>query len=252
MYKFVNQLNELRKSIIHYKFIEIALDLVIILLLSLLVFHFLGVKNDMALILPILIYLFIILKYKFRFNLIRIIEEGHPVLKERLSTAYDNKEQTNVVVDDLARSVLNDMDRLKYSSFISVKKIAIRVAIILALLTFVLFLTIPGSPLYQNEVKTYEIQENKQEVKTINGSSTEIFGEPAYIIIGNESQRVIIYRGSGSEPNRPGENREIRDYSRLFPQEESAITSTSRIFDDSVPRIYQEIVKNYFMNISRE
>ena len=252
MYKFVNQLNELRKSIIHYKFIEIALDLVIILLLSLLVFHFLGVKNDMALILPILIYLFIILKYKFRFNLIRIIEEDHPVLKERLSTAYDNKEQTNVVVNDLARSVLNDMDRLKYSSFISVKRIAIRVAIILALLTFVLYSTIPGSPLYQNEVKTYEIQENKQEVKTINGSSTEIFSEPAYIIIGNESQRVIIYRGSGSEPNKPGENREIRNYSGLFPMDASATTSSSQLFDDSVPRIYQKIVKNYFINISRE
>ena len=48
------------------------------------------------------------------------------------------KNNKNVVLENLAESVLTDIEKIKYSSFFETKKLGIRIAIILLLVTFLI------------------------------------------------------------------------------------------------------------------
>lgn len=248
MYRFVHQLNEIKKFFIQFKCIEIVLDLIIILLSGFLIFNYIGVKFMWILSLPLLIYLVITLKINFNKNVLKIIEGHYPFLKERLSTAYDNKEEKNVVIEDLARDISTDMDKVRYSSFISTNRLGIRVIIALLLVTIVLSSNVIINPRISEQITERFAPESNPDIMS-RGSGADIFGEPAFVNIGNETQGLMVYRGAGSEQNVPGDRTQVPEYSRLFPDEEPTALS-SKIYADNIPIVYQQIVKNYFANLS--
>lgn len=248
MYRFINRVDEIKKVFTHFRVIEAALDSIIILLIAFLISAYLELKPGWALFLPSLIYFLIALKYKISMNIIKLIEERYPALKERLSTIYDNREEKNVVVEDLASAVLIDMEKVKYSSFIATKHLGIRVALILLLITLVLYTAITSPPI--NELKntlTAESLSTESKTDTSNDANSDIFTEPSYVRIGGDAQGLMVYRGSGGELNTPGEGKQVSEYSQLFPSE----ASSSDTYMEEIPVIYQQIVKNYFANISR-
>ncbi len=248
MYRFVHQLNEIKKIFIQFKCIEIVLDLIIILLSGFLIFNYIGVKSMWIMSLSLLIYFVITLKINFNKNIMKIIEEHYPFLKERLSTAYDNKEEKNVMIEDLARDISTDMDKVRYSSFISTKRLGIRVVIVLLLVTIVLSSNIIISPLISEQITESFAPESKPDIMS-GGSDANIFGEPSFVRIGNETLGLIVYSGTASEQKLPGNNKQVFDYSQLFPMEE-AIASSSQMYTEAIPVVYQQIVKNYFTNLT--
>ncbi|MDD5617086.1 MAG: hypothetical protein PHH85_12900 [Candidatus Methanoperedens sp.] len=244
MYKPILRINELRNILIRFRVVETALDAVIIFLSLFLIFSYTGVDSLWALLLPPVLFFFIALKYRSDTNIIKLVEKSYPALRERLGALYDNREEKNAVVDDLAASVNSDLDYVKYSSFISTWSLGIRTAVILLLVTFLLssaFTHSPNIPVQSESPGRVSLQESMGA-----GSSQDIFEEPSVVNIGNDSQGILIYRSQGSEPNVRGGGKQASGYSKLFPPE----ATSSETYSEAVPSKYQLIVKNYFTNLS--
>ena len=243
MYRPIIRINELKNALIRFRVVETTLDAVIIFLSLFVVLSYAGISSMLALFLPPVLFFFIALKYRADTNIIKLIEKRYPSLRERLGALYDNRDEKNTVVEDLAASVNSDMDSVKYSSFISTSRLGIRTAVILLLVTLVLSSALTHSP------KNSMLPEAPGTVKlpeSTGGTVPDIFEEPSAVKIGNDSHGVLIYRSQGSEPNVRGDGKQVSGYSNLFPPE----ASSSEIYSEAVPAVYQQIVKNYFTNLT--
>lgn len=249
MYKPIITVNELKDVLTRFRVVETALDAVILFLSLFIVLSYAGVNSMWAALLPPVLFFFIALKYRADADIIKLIEKRNPALRERLGALYDSREEKNAVVEDLAESLDSDMGHVKYSSFISTWRLGVRAALILLLVAFVLSAALTHSPKNSQQPESQSIQSlsNKPE-NTGSGTSPEIFGEPSVVNIGNDSQGVLIYRGQGSELNVRGEGKQVSGYSGLFPPE----ASSSDIYSVAVPAVYQQIVKNYFTNLTSQ
>lgn len=256
MYKFIYRVIEIKKILDHLWLIETVLDTAIIVIAGFLLVLY-KIISPYWIIIPIFLNIIISLRKKSRKNTIRLIEEKYPRLNERLRTIYDNKENKNVVLENLAESVLTDIEKIKYSSFFETKKMGIRIAIILLLVTFLVSSSIIN-PLHF-EQKTDEQKMDQERTKSpalISSSESKntgnIFDEPSFVSIANDSQGLLVNRGAGSELNVPGSDRRTPVVYPAFPHEEDTGITKSQAYDEAIPVIYQKIVKNYFMNTSRE
>ncbi len=249
MYKFVQRVNEIRNILIRFRVIEVALDSMILFLTAFLIFPYLGIKPGWMMFVPSLIYAVIQLKCRFNTNIVKKIEEFYPALKERLSTVYDNREEKNVVVEDLASSVLTDMEQVRYSSFISTKRLGIRIAVILMLVTFMLLTAFINPSVSERASTPAALLSSQANTDRITGSPDTDTNESSFVRIGNDTQGLLLYRGQASELNLPG-GKQAAEYSRLFPGQERPAAISSGIYGETIPPIYQEIVKNYFTNLT--
>jgi hypothetical protein len=261
MYKFIYRVIEIKNILDHIWLIETVLDIAIILLAGFLLIPYIRI-SPYWIIIPVFIKLIISLRNKYRKNTIALIEEKYPQLNERLRTIYDNKENINIVLENLAESVLTDIEKIKYSSFFETKKLGMRIAIILLLVTFLISSSIVNPSYFDQKIDEQKINEPKTDKertisRTLTGSSESqnqgnIFDEPSFVSIANDSQGLLVNRGSGSELNVPGSDRKTPEVYPAFPQNENTGITSSQAYSEAIPVIYQQIVKNYFMNITRE
>lgn len=251
MYKFIYRIIEIKNILNHLWLIETVLDIIIILLGGFLFISYMGI-SPAWIIGPIFLYLIISLRSKFSKNTVALIEKKYPQLDERLRTIYDNKDHKNDVLENLAESVLVDIEKIKYSSFLETKRLGVRIAIILLLVTFLISSSM-NDPLYheQNIDQETTISSTLKSSESRNADGN-IFNEPSFINIANDSQGLIVYRGSGSELNVPGTSSKTPQTYSAFPEDVDTGIIPSQAYSEAIPVIYQKIVKNYFMNITRE
>ncbi|PWB56933.1 MAG: hypothetical protein C3F06_00120 [Candidatus Methanoperedenaceae archaeon] len=249
MYKFIYRVIEIKNILDHLWLIETVLDIAIIILAGFLLRPYIGI-SPYWMIIPILIKLIVSLRNKSKKNTVALIEEKYPELNERLRTIYDNKENRNVVLENLAESVLEDIDKIKYSSFFETKRLGIRIAIILLLVTFLVSSSIINPLYFDQKINQQKIDQERRLFPA--GSSADIFDEPSFVSIANDSQGLLVSRGSGSELNVPGSDRKTPVVYPAFPENEDTGITSSQSYGETFPVIYQQIVKNYFMNITRE
>lgn len=134
------RLGETRTAISKLKFFAIMLDSIIVFVLSSIFFLLLGIDIILAII-PSLIYLVLKLILILRFRDRKIIEEiaqKYPSLDERLQTAYDNREGSNLIIDKLIPGVSNEIDNIYYSSFVESKDMSLKVFTIIFMLFILL------------------------------------------------------------------------------------------------------------------
>lgn len=262
MYKFIYRVIEIKNILDHLWLIETVLDTAIILLAGFLLVPYIGI-SPYWIIIPIFLKLIVSFRNKSGKNTVALIEKKYPQLNERLRTIYDNKEKRNVVLENLAESVLTDIEKIKYSSFFETKKLGIRIVIILLLVTFLVSSSIINPSYFDQKIDEQKINEQKiDQERTISQTLTSssesknsggnIFDEPSFVKIANDSQGLLVNRGSGSELNVPGPDRKTPVVYPAFPQNEDTGITSSQAYSEAIPVIYQQIVKNYFMNISRE
>lgn len=252
MYKSIHRLIEIKNILDHLWFIETVLDIVIILLAGFLFISYTRIMPFVIMI-PILAYIFISIRYKFNKNTVSLIEKKYPELNERLRTVYDNRNNKNIVLEDLAGSVLTDIEKIKFSSFLETRMLGIRIAIIFLLVTFMISGSM-FSPLLFN-MKTdqdIEIPSPIPDSSVPARTDENIFDEPSYVNIANNSEGLVINRGSGSELNIPGTENKPPAIHPVFPKDGDISIASSQAYGETIPVIYQEIVKNYFMNITRD
>lgn len=244
MYKPIEKINELRNIFTRFRVVETALDAVIIFMTLFIILSYAGTNFILVLFAVPILFFIIALKYRADANIIRHVEKRYPVFRERLGALYDNRNEQNAVVEDLAASVDSDLTHVKYSSFISTSHLGIRIAVILILVTFILssaFIQLPKNPLQPESAYPVSLPE-----MALGSGEPDIFGEPSVVKIGNDSQGVLIYRSQGSEPNVQGEGKKVSGYSMPFPVD----VSSSQIYQEAITAEYQLIVKNYFTNLS--
>lgn len=251
MYKFIYRVIEIRNILDHLWLIETLLDVVIIILAGFLLISFLGISPYWMSI-PIILKLIVSLRNRSGENTVTLIEEKYPQLNERLRTIYDNKENRNVVLENLAESVLTDIEKIKYSSFFETKRLGIRIAIILLLVAFLVSSSIINPLFFGQKMDQQEIDQERTLFPASQSQNADIFDEPSFVSIANDSQGLLVNRGSGSELNVPGSDRIPPVVYPAFPQNEDGGITSSQAYGEAIPVIYQEIVKNYFMNITRE
>ncbi len=255
MYKFIYRVIEIKNILHHLWLIETLLDIVIIILASFLLTPYMGI-SPYWMIIPIFLKIIISLRNKSEKNTVALIEEKYPELNERLRTIYDNKENRNVVLENLAESVLTDIEKIKYSSFFETKRMGTRIAIILLLVTFLVSISIMNPLYFDKKTDEQKIDQERTIFSTLTGegrnAAGDIFDESSYVSIANDSEGLLVNRGSGSELNTPGSDRKTPEVYPAFPQNEDTGITSSQVYSEAIPVIYQQIVKNYFMNISRE
>jgi len=177
---------------------------------------------------------------------------AYPDLNEPLKTAYDNREVENVVMQDLAEDVEEQVDDIEYSSFLNQKLIASRVATIIVLAFFIISLAVADFSVVESVDGT-----RLPVIGMIGGEGAGAgagFGESIDTIDIEDSMEggydiygdLTMYTGVGSEFSiREAAETEMQEFeeSPAFPVEPVASeASEERIVDsDLVGRYFEEL-----------
>ncbi|CAG0979276.1 MAG: hypothetical protein OIN90_09735 [Candidatus Methanoperedens sp.] len=147
-----------------------------------------------------------------KLNVIRIIENKYPDLNEKLRTAYDNRNESNVIVDSLKTIVSESMKVVSPSNLLAKSRIISKVIITIIFIAGMVFISnnpgeyqIPESTL-SNITKTFPGQENNTGMIDITGrpenseaigsnGSGDIFGKPRIASIEGKNIDLTLYSG---------------------------------------------------------
>ncbi|HWQ48074.1 MAG TPA: hypothetical protein VN414_03830 [Methanosarcina sp.] len=197
---------------------------------------------------------------------IALIEEGHPVLKERLRTAYDNRDTDNIIVRDLIGGVIIDSKSVQSSSFLDRRKLAKNLFVIVFAVSILAYVAGTGyqttlSPTDLNGVidklpfvsdsnsDLYPVEENGG---TSNNTSQEnIFGKPAVVVVEGKEVDLKIPPGTGQGFTSQEEGEQMNE---SFTQSDlvDPDTAASDAYYDNLPEGYRNVIQNYFEGLAEE
>ncbi len=256
MYEFVNKLKEIKGAILRLRIFETLLDALLIFLFFCLIFLPLGIRVAYAFI-PSFIY--ILFRASRSVNTLKLIEEKYPSFRERLDTAYDNREKKGIVVKDLSDGISEEMESVRYSSFISGRRVVGKVLLCALLSIFVLLLPfsnikleipyIPEKPFGVIEKPGAE-KEGVAETVAGAGAATaeeDMFGEPSIAKIEGEKLSLELYPGAGEIKLRDVKERKFSEVQPL-----AATALPVEAFSENVPQEYEEIIRAYFEKLTEE
>jgi len=147
-----------------------------------------------------------------KLNVIRIIENKYPDLNEKLRTAYDNRDESNVIVDSLKTIVSESMKVVSPSNLLAKSRIISKVIITIIFIAGMVFISnnpqdyqIPENTL-SNITKVFAGEENNTGLIDITNSpvnsdnigakgSGDIFGKPKIASIEGKNIDLTLYSG---------------------------------------------------------
>ncbi|WP_440954865.1 DUF7502 family protein [Methanosarcina sp. Mfa9] len=196
---------------------------------------------------------------------ISLVEEKYPVLKERLRTAYDNRELDNIIVQDLIGSVILDSKPVKSSAFLNRKKLAKNFFMIVCAVVVLVYVAETG---YQGEFSPTDLEEVIEDIpfpgsdsdlfslEDGGGTSEEepgedLFGEPAVIVVEGTEVDLKIPPGAGLgfTVTEEGEERD-EEFIQSAAYDPEAIASQA--YYDNLPEGYRSIIQSYFEELAEE
>ena len=197
---------------------------------------------------------------------IALLEETHPVLRERLRTAYDNRNTDNIIVRDLIGGVIIDSKPLQSSSFLDRRKLTKDLIVIVFAVTVLAYVVGTGyqttlSPTDLNGVidklplvsnsnsDLYPVDENGG---TSNNTSQEnIFGKPAVVVVEGKDVDLTIPPGTGqgftSQEEGEQMNESFTQSGMVNPEAEA-----SKAYYDNLPEGYRNVIQSYFEGLAEE
>ena len=197
---------------------------------------------------------------------IALLEETHPVLRERLRTAYDNRNTDNIIVRDLIGGVIIDSKPLQSSSFLDRRKLTKDLIVIVFAVTALAYVVGTGyqttlSPTDLNGVidklplvsnsnsDLYPVDENGG---TSNNTSQEnIFGKPAVVVVEGKDVDLTIPPGTGqgftSQEEGEQMNESFTQSGMVNPEAEA-----SKAYYDNLPEGYRNVIQSYFEGLAEE
>lgn len=204
-------------------------------------------------------------KLKEKGDAIKIIEEKFPILRERLRTAYDNRNNDNIIVRDLIGGVIITLKPVEPLSLLNKRLLTIGIG--LTLLTGLGALYIANSD-YQTGISPknipqaiapyvpgsntdlYPVEENGGTANN-ESSQEELFGEPSVIVVEGKAVDFKIPPGSGQgftsqqEGNRTNES---------FIQSElvNPEAVASQAYYENLPEGYRNVIQSYFEELAKE
>lgn len=197
---------------------------------------------------------------------ISLIEEKYPVLKERMRTAYDNRDTDNIIVRDLIGGVIIDSKPVKSSVFLNRKKLAKDVLVTVFAVSVLAYVSMTGyqsiySPTVLNDViedlpfsgsdsDLVSVEENGG-TSTDQQDNNELFGEPAVIVTEGKEVDLKIPPGAGqgfTSQEEGEQNNESFVQSDMYNPE--AIASQS--YYENLPEGYRSVIQSYFEQLAEE
>ncbi|HII02570.1 TPA: hypothetical protein HA351_13285 [Methanosarcinaceae archaeon] len=197
---------------------------------------------------------------------ISLVEEKYPVLKERLRTAYDNRELDNIIVQDLIGSVILDSKPVKSSAFLNRKKLAKNLFMIVCAFVVLVYVAETG---YQSGYSPTDLEGVIEDIPFISGSDSDLFsledgggtseeepgedlfGEPAVIVVEGTEVDLKIPPGAGLgfTVQEEGEERD-EEFIQSAAYDPEAIASQA--YYDNLPEGYRSIIQSYFEELAEE
>ncbi|MGP8322007.1 MAG: DUF7502 family protein [Methanosarcinaceae archaeon] len=219
-----------------------------------------------AVVLSLIITIIMHIRYKIP-SAVYLIEDKYPILYERLRTAYDNRKNSNAIVDNLLNNVLSDIKTVRSSSFLNKKRLAICIIIFVVTSSFFTYVTssdpriispddltqmIEELPFMQEEEEQIQglLPEGEEDNENDDGGSENLFGAPAIIIIEGEEIDLALPSGTGIGFSEK-EDGEIRTegFERSSAYDIKAISSQA--YYESLPEGYSNMIKAYFKEMAQ-
>ncbi|MDQ1276672.1 MAG: hypothetical protein QG610_2250 [Euryarchaeota archaeon] len=197
---------------------------------------------------------------------ITLIEEKYPVLNERMRTAYDNRDTDNIIVRDLIGGVIIDSKPVKSSVFLNRKKLVKDVLLTVFAVACLAYVAQTG---YQTTISPTDLSEVIEDlpfsgsdsdlvsVEENGGTSTdpqnnsELFGEPAVIVVEGKDVDLKIPPGAGQGFTSQEEGNQTNEsfvQSDMYNPE--AIASQS--YYENLPEGYRSVIQSYFEQLAEE
>lgn len=148
-----------------------------------------------------------------KINVLKLIEKNYPDLNEKLSTAYDNRNETNIIVDSLKSMVSDAINAVIPSQLLPKKKILSKLIITIFFIAAMVIVSndphsyqIPGDTLANvtkaiigddNNTGQIDISGLTQNIDNIGAKgSGDIFGKPKIASIEGKNVDLALYYGS--------------------------------------------------------
>jgi len=198
---------------------------------------------------------------------ISLVEGKYPTLRERLRTAYDNRELDNIIVRDLVGSVILDSKSVKSSAFLNRKKLAKNFFMIVCAVALLVYVAETG---YQSGYSPTDLDGVIEDIPFISGSDSDLFslengggtsdekesgedlfGEPAVIVVEGTEVDLKIPPGAGQgfTVKEEGEERD-EEFIQSAAYDPEAIASQA--YYDNLPEGYRSIIQSYFEELAEE
>lgn len=197
---------------------------------------------------------------------IALIEEKYPSLRERMRTAYDNRDIDNIIVRDLIGSVIIDSKPVKSSVFLNRKKLVKDTLLTVFAVALLAYVALTGyqstlSPTDLNEVLETITLPGSSELVSLeeNGGTSgeqqnneDAFGEPAVIIVEGTEVNLTIPPGAGQgfTIQEEGEERDNSSFVQSDVYDPEAIASQS--YYENLPEGYRSVIQTYFEQLAEE
>ncbi|HIE31349.1 MAG TPA: hypothetical protein EYP67_03080 [Methanosarcinales archaeon] len=214
--------------------------------------------------------LFTFLTRKKPINVVKTIEDRYPVLKERLSTAYDNAGIQNVIVNDLSLAVSGDISSVRWSKIISKTGLIILLMASVMLSGVVSFVSSPDAPHLvtpeqiesmitpadeaEREAAAEEAryQQMLSELGYESGSGeseiAQIYGKPSVAVIEGTSIELVMFSDAGiGQSARRTESDQVDFISGTVY---TATPVSSETYIDKLPEENRDLIREYFMEIA--
>ncbi len=192
------------------------------------------------------------------------IEEAYPVLKERLRTAYDNRDTDNIIVKDLIGRVIIDSKSIQSSSFLNRRKLAKDLFVIVFAVSILGYIAGTGYqttlsptdlsgviekvPFVSNSNNDlYPVEENGG---TSNNSSQEnLFGKPAVVVVEGKEVDLKIPPGSGQGFTSQETGKQTNEsFTRSDPVNTDKAASDT--YYENLPEGYKNVIQSYFEGLA--
>lgn len=192
------------------------------------------------------------------------VEKKYPQLNERLRTAADNLDMDNEIVQNLHREIKKKLVAVEGSSFFNVKKTSIKVSTAVVLCFLIIFMN--SFAIAGISVKTIFPPPRISHIDTDgNGEGepdqfgggpgggsnieTDQIGISGVAQLGDE-ELTLSLEAEGYELNiRDVKEVKKRYYDEVFPSETDV--SSAAAYEENIPKEQQEIVNNYFKQITK-
>ncbi|AEH60510.1 conserved hypothetical protein [Methanosalsum zhilinae DSM 4017] len=216
-------------------------------------------------------------------NSMDLLESRYSILKDRLKTAYDNREKTNIVVSDLIKGVSEDIsgfkksesnaasnkkEAIKPSDLLNKKRIKVTVLTLLALTSVLVYITAtdtrtdfaPESIIEYGERIPFipRINDDPSDPLPVGDDTTDETdapelpdGERTIIVVEGKDVDLTIPPGSGMGFAREEEGEpQIFDFVPSSAHEVNVMSSPA--YYEDLPEGYEGLIKAYFEEMSKE
>jgi hypothetical protein len=188
---------------------------------------------------------------------INLVEEKYPVLRERLSTAYDNREVDNIVVADLQENVTRASANVTHEVFLNKKRLYIgffSLLIAISLLTYVSISEyrisstpqdIIGPLLPHNEGDGSDLAVMEQTTNNSDNTKENLTGETSIVVVEGKQVDLTLPPGSGTGFTQGEQANSTPEGFTPSSAYDISVMSSS-IYSEELPEGYESIIKQYF------